>query len=131
MKNQLDFCQKHRVDYTGTWCGGCVLLWKKHSLELKKIKKNNKPNKGDSMSFTTKKYTRPLLVSELKALKPSAFKSVRSLALALSPRSGMKSAKFNALNNFVSGVGYVMLQTNKISTSTRSFKNNLIKALSI
>lgn len=33
-----EFCKKHKVDYTGTWCGGCVLLWQKHSKELKKLK---------------------------------------------------------------------------------------------
>lgn len=51
------------------------------------------------MSFSTKMYTRPVLIAELKKLPPSAFESFRTLAVALSPRAGLKSAKVNALRN--------------------------------
>jgi hypothetical protein len=38
----LEFCKKHNVDHTGTYCGHCVELWKKHSKELKTLKKRLK-----------------------------------------------------------------------------------------
>lgn len=34
-----EFCKRHKVDYTGTLCGACAELWRKHSLELKRLKK--------------------------------------------------------------------------------------------
>lgn len=53
------------------------------------------------MSFNTNKYTRPVLVNEIKKLNSSAFANVNSLADALSPRVGRKSAKFAALKRAV------------------------------
>lgn len=53
------------------------------------------------MSFSTKKYTRPVLLNNLRKLKSSDFSSVSALASALSPRAGRKSAQFAALNNYV------------------------------
>ena len=39
-----DFCKKHNIDHYGTWCGECVMLWKKHSDEYKKLKNKMKLN---------------------------------------------------------------------------------------
>lgn len=53
------------------------------------------------MSFTTKKYTRPLLRSELSKVNTNNFVSLKTLASAISPRTGTKSAKIAALRSFV------------------------------
>lgn len=53
------------------------------------------------MAFTTKKYTRPLLVKELKKVKVDSFFSLKTLAQAISPRTGTKSAKIAALRSYV------------------------------
>lgn len=81
--------------------------------------------------FTTKKYTRPVLVTELKALPVSSFKNIVTLGKALSPRAGRKSAKYNALNNFVGGVGQVFLTASAKNPTPRTFKTLLIKTLSV
>lgn len=49
------------------------------------------------MSFTTKKYTRPALLKELKKVPAGAFASLDMLAEAISPRAGTNSAKINSL----------------------------------
>ena len=43
----MSFCKRHNVDHYGTFCGGCVLLWKKKAekydyLMRKKRKKKAK-----------------------------------------------------------------------------------------
>lgn len=60
------------------------------------------------MAFATKKYTRPVLVQNLKGLSTSDFTNVTSLANALSPRAGRKSAQFNVLKATV-GRGFTSL----------------------
>lgn len=60
------------------------------------------------MSFTTKKYTRPVLAQNVKSLSLSNFASATSLANALSPRAGRKSAQFNVLKSTV-GRGFTSL----------------------
>lgn len=55
------------------------------------------------MAFTTKKYTRPVLLANLRKVSASDYKTFNTLAQALSPRAGARSAQFSALNNLVSG----------------------------
>ena len=76
------------------------------------------------MGFSTHKYTRPVLVSELKRLNATKFSDVATLANAISPRSGKKSAKFAALKKYVN--------LNKMFNTGRllSVKLNIISALS-
>ena len=57
------------------------------------------------MSFNTNKYTRPVLVAELRKVSSSSFSSVSALAKAISPRAGTKSAKIAALKQFVANEG--------------------------
>jgi hypothetical protein len=64
------------------------------------------------MSFTTKKYTRPVLVQNVKSLNVSSFTNVTSFANALSPRTGRKSAQFNVLKATV-GRGFLALLNDK------------------
>lgn len=53
------------------------------------------------MSFTTKKYTRPLLAKELRKVNVNNFTNVSTFANAFSPRAGSRSAKFAALKSVV------------------------------
>lgn len=79
--------------------------------------------------FTTKKYTRPLLASELKKVSPKYFTNISTLAAVVSPRAGTKSAKINALYAFLGGKN----STNKIfnsHNSTRAIKSVLLSNLS-
>ena len=55
------------------------------------------------MSFVTKKYTRPLLIKEVKKLSVVHFWNFQTLTNALSPRVGSKSAKVNALTSLLGG----------------------------
>lgn len=34
MKNEEWFCKRHDVDHYGSWCGSCVILWKKKADKL-------------------------------------------------------------------------------------------------
>ena len=54
------------------------------------------------MKFVTKKYTRPVLLANIKKLPVSAFVSQTTLANALSPRAGKNSAQFSYLKKYVS-----------------------------
>ena len=56
------------------------------------------------MSFTTKKYTRPVLLTEVRKLSTANFVSYNEFVNALSPRAGARSAKLAALKNLVSNV---------------------------
>ena len=58
--------------------------------------------KGDQMAFVTKKYTRPVLQTELKKVSASSFTSLKVLASVISPRAGTRSAKIAALRSIVS-----------------------------
>ena len=77
------------------------------------------------MTFTTKKYTRPLLRKELKKLKTENFYSLKTLAAAISPRTGTKSAKIAALRNHV---GTTTLR-NVFSYASYLTKEELLRAL--
>ena len=81
------------------------------------------------MSFSTHKYTRPVLVAELKKLSAKSFTDSNTLANAISPRAGRKSAKFAALRRFVNlnkllnnGVGAINSKLNVIAALTSSSK---------
>lgn len=52
-------------------------------------------------NFSTKKYTRPVLAKELRKLGANNFSSFKTLATALSPRVGLRSAKVAALKSVV------------------------------
>lgn len=78
------------------------------------------------MSFTTKKYTRPVLFKELKKLPTSNFTTVRTLANALSPRAGLQSAKISALRKYL---GNRSLTSVFAYTTARQSKNTLLTAL--
>lgn len=53
------------------------------------------------MAFTTKKYTRPVLLNELRNLDADNFVSYSEFVSAFSPRAGARSAKLAALKNLV------------------------------
>ena len=49
---RTELCKRHNVDHTGTWCGQCVEIWQRHSIELKKLKRklrrsNENTNEGE------------------------------------------------------------------------------------
>lgn len=76
-------------------------------------------------TFNTNKYTRPFLSKNVSALPSNAFTSLRAFAKALSPKVGVKSAKYSALNRFVN------LNSVFASASTpTSVKRAIIRALS-
>lgn len=50
--------------------------------------------------FKTKKYTRPLLLKELRKLNETKFTNLKTLANTISPRAGLRSAKVAALRQF-------------------------------
>lgn len=77
------------------------------------------------MAFTTKKYTRPLLRKELKALNVRHYTGLKGLAAKLSPRTGTKSAKIAALRNYV-GAGRLNAILRNVSFVA---KEELLKAL--
>ena len=60
------------------------------------------------MAFTTKKYTRPVLLTELRRVNVNNFNSLSSLARALSPRAGLRSAKVAALRSVVNETGLTL-----------------------
>lgn len=43
-----EFCKRHRVDHTGTFCGGCFVLFKRKAKQLDKI--TREMNKERSMT---------------------------------------------------------------------------------
>lgn len=53
------------------------------------------------MAFTTKKYTRPVLLNDLQSLSASSFVSYSEFVSAFSPRAGARSAKLSALKELV------------------------------
>lgn len=53
------------------------------------------------MSFTTKKYTRPVLVNELRKVSVRNYTDLNSFANAFSPRAGLRSAKLAALKSVI------------------------------
>ena len=53
------------------------------------------------MTFTTKKYTRPVLLKELRKLNVNSFSSFSTFTNAFSPRAGARSAKVAALTQYV------------------------------
>lgn len=76
------------------------------------------------MSFSTKKYTRPVLLAEIRKLSAADFISYKMFADALSPRAGSQSAKLTVLSNLV---GQKKLRSlfgyNKSATAKRNLLN--------
>jgi hypothetical protein len=97
------------------------------------IKQNNQTNrsltKGDTMSFNTNKYTRPVLVAELRKLNGNSFLSVSALAKAISPRAGTKSAKIAALKQFSSSKGVAFNSLFKTTYSGSTVKKQILSIL--
>lgn len=79
------------------------------------------------MSFTTKKYTRPVLIQSVKSLSVSNFSNVTSFANALSPRAGRSSAQFNVLKT-TAGRGFISLLNDR-SLSNAEKKGLLVLTL--
>jgi len=55
------------------------------------------------MAFSTKKYTRPVLLAELRRVNVNNFTSLRQLATIISPRAGTRSAKISTLRQLTNG----------------------------
>lgn len=53
------------------------------------------------MAFSTNKYTRPVLLNDLRKLSVSKFSNLSTFANAFSPRAGIRSAKVAALTQLV------------------------------
>lgn len=70
------------------------------------------------MSFTTKMYTRPVLVAELVRLNFRKYESYSTFIKAFSPRAGNKSAKVAALKNLI-GHSQLRLVFNQYSVLDR------------
>lgn len=79
------------------------------------------------MSFTTKKYTRPVLLSSLTSLNAKNFSSLESFVSTFSPRAGLKSAKVYALKSAVGSRNFNALFKN--GTNGKSNKQMLITLL--
>jgi hypothetical protein len=80
--------------------------------------------------FTTKAYTINLLISEISALSVAQVSSVSSLANAISPRAGVSSAKFSALNSFLSNqLSSVVSGSAAYSSFGKTAKTRVIRAL--
>jgi hypothetical protein len=77
------------------------------------------------MNFTTKKYTRPVLRAAVKSINVRNFSDPTTLANALSPRRGRRSAQFAALRNAV-GTPLASL----FAGNARSNKSTILSLLS-
>ena len=77
--------------------------------------------------FTTNKYTRPLLTSELKQLPTKSFTSIEVFVNAINPVAGARSAKFAILKSYVGGASKFSKLFN--ASSRAAAKKNLLKAL--
>lgn len=82
------------------------------------------------MSFTTKKYTINLLVNEVASLSNTQVSSVQSLANSISPRAGVSSAKFYALNRYVGGnITAVINGRGRFSSFGKTARSRILTAL--
>lgn len=77
--------------------------------------------------FTTKKYTRPLLIKELNSTSHKHFTNFNTLVNALSPRTGANSAKVTVLANLLGGK--TNMRKYFTSGNTKSIKNALVYVL--
>jgi hypothetical protein len=78
--------------------------------------------------FATKKYTGPVLVSEVKKLSVKNFVDFNTFVNAFSPRAGRSSAKFAALKNVL---GNDTIKTTFAISDSKSNKSFLLNALRI
>lgn len=82
------------------------------------------------MSFSTNKYTKPVLLQNLKSINARNYSSYSSFVKAFSPRAGTRSAKIAALQNLL-GISTSLVDTfegNQGLTGSQ-IKNALIKAV--
>lgn len=79
------------------------------------------------MSFKTKKYTKPVLLSSLTSLNAKNFSSLETFVSSFSPRAGLKSAKVYALKSAVGVRNFNALF--KSGTNGKSNKQTLITLL--
>ena len=72
------------------------------------------------MSFTTKKYTRPVLINELRKINARNYSNLNTFASTFSPRAGVKSAKLSALKSLVGStkLKYIFNNSNGVSAKT-------------
>ena len=77
------------------------------------------------MNFTTKKYTRPVLRNAVKSISARNFSDATTLANALSPRAGRRSAQFAALREAVNAPLNVLFSGN--NRSNKSYILSLLK----
>jgi len=78
--------------------------------------------------FSTKKYTRPVIARNIRKLSSDAFLNANTLADALSPRAGRRSAQFAALRNFVN-LNKIFGSDTTTVAPTKTIKQNLLRAL--
>lgn len=78
------------------------------------------------MSFTTNKYTRPVLLNEVRALNPAKFQSFAALANAISPRAGYRSAKVAALRKLTNRKIAAVFRAGYTGRSAKTFIVNLL-----
>lgn len=75
------------------------------------------------MSFTTKKYTRPVLLAEVRKLSATSFTSYNEFVTAFSPRAGARSAKLSALKSLVGNSNF------RTVLNSKGGKQNLINLI--
>lgn len=80
------------------------------------------------MSFSTNKYTRPVLLNNLRSVSARSYSNLNSFASALSPRAGIKSAQIAALKSVVGSRTLTNVFANSTSgTLTKKALISLIK----
>lgn len=88
-----------------------------------------KPIKGENMSFTTKKYTRPVLLSSLNSINARNYSSLSSFVSSFSPRAGTKSAKLSALKSVVGSRTFnTLFKSSSTGTINKQTLINLVKS---
>jgi hypothetical protein len=78
--------------------------------------------------MATNKYTRPVLLSNLKSISPKNFNTFNTFVNAISPRAGADSAQIAALNT-VLGYDVQAYFTNTNIFAGSIIKKNLISAV--
>lgn len=76
------------------------------------------------MKFTTKKYTKPVLLSSLTSINARNFSSLSSFVSNFSPKAGLKSAKITALKSVIGSRNFNAVFS--VSNSGVSNKKTLI-----
>lgn len=76
--------------------------------------------------FTTKAYTLSSLIKEISSLSSRDLQNVEVLARAISPRAGVKSAKFAALNRFLGNKGAVSTLLGGTNSNSGSLNKRIL-----